>query len=78
MAEHDLVIAPYSLLQRDRERWLQLQWHLVVLDEAQEHQNTSTNVAQVVSALQARHRLCLLGTHPWKTTWARSGACSTS
>ena len=62
VAEHDLVIAPYSLLQRDRERWLQLQWHLVVLDEAQNIKNASTNVAQVVSALQARHRLCLSGT----------------
>ncbi len=62
VAEHDLVIAPYSLLQRDRERWLQLQWHLVVLDEAQNIKNASTNVAQVVSALRARHRLCLSGT----------------
>ena len=62
VAEHDLVIAPYSLLQRDRELWLQLQWHLVVLDEAQNIKNASTNVAQVVSALQARHRLCLSGT----------------
>ncbi|AYM95873.1 helicase SNF2 [Acidovorax sp. 1608163] len=62
VAEHDLVIAPYSLLQRDRERWLQLQWHLVVLDEAQNIKNASTNAAQVVSALQARHRLCLSGT----------------
>lgn len=62
VAEHDLVIAPYSLLQRDRERWLQVQWHLVVLDEAQNIKNASTNAAQVVSALQARHRLCLSGT----------------
>ncbi len=62
VAEHDLIIAPYSLLQRDRERWLQLPWHLVVLDEAQNIKNASTNAAQVVSALQARHRLCLSGT----------------
>ncbi|BEU97193.1 DEAD/DEAH box helicase [Acidovorax sp. DW039] len=59
---HDLVIAPYSLLQRDRERWLQEPWHLVVLDEAQNIKNASTNAAQVVSSLQARHRLCLSGT----------------
>jgi SNF2 family DNA or RNA helicase len=62
LAEHDVVIAPYSLLQRDRERWLQAQWHLVVLDEAQNIKNASTHAAQVVGQLQARHRLCLSGT----------------
>ena len=62
VTEHDLIIAPYSLLQRDRERWLAHQWHLVVLDEAQNIKNASTHAAQVVSQLQARHRLCLSGT----------------
>jgi SNF2 family DNA or RNA helicase len=62
MTEHDIVIAPYSLLQRDRERWLEAQWHLVVLDEAQNIKNASTHAAQVVGQLQTRHRLCLSGT----------------
>ena len=62
MATHDLIIAPYSLLHRDRERWLQQPWHLVVLDEAQNIKNASTHAAQVVSELQANHRLCLSGT----------------
>jgi len=62
MSTHDLVIAPYSLLQRDRERWLEQPWHLVVLDEAQNIKNASTHAAQVVSELQTRHRLCLSGT----------------
>ena len=62
VAEHDLVIAPYSLLQRDRDRWLAQPWHLVVLDEAQNIKNASTQAAQVVGELKARHRLCLSGT----------------
>ena len=62
MTEHDVVIAPYSLLQRDRERWLEAKWHLVVLDEAQNIKNASTHAAQVASQLQTRHRLCLSGT----------------
>ncbi|MEY3445324.1 MAG: hypothetical protein RIR45_79, partial [Pseudomonadota bacterium] len=62
MAEHDIVIAPYSLLQRDKDRWLEAQWHLVVLDEAQNIKNASTHAAQVVGQLQTRHRLCLSGT----------------
>ena len=62
MSQQDIVIAPYSLLQRDRERWLEAKWHIVVLDEAQNIKNASTNAAQVVSQLQTRHRLCLSGT----------------
>jgi superfamily II DNA or RNA helicase len=62
MAAHDIVIAPYSLLQRDKERWLDAQWHIVVLDEAQNIKNASTHAAQVVGQLQTLHRLCLSGT----------------
>ena len=62
MASHDIVIAPYSLLQRDRELWLEAAWHLVVLDEAQNIKNASTHAAQVVAQLNTRHRLCLSGT----------------
>jgi superfamily II DNA or RNA helicase len=62
MDQFDVVIAPYSLLQRDRERWLEATWHLVVLDEAQNIKNASTHAAQVASQLQTRHRLCLSGT----------------
>jgi superfamily II DNA or RNA helicase len=58
----DIVIAPYSLLQRERERWLEVNWHLVVLDEAQNIKNASTQAAKVASELHARHRLCLSGT----------------
>jgi superfamily II DNA or RNA helicase len=58
----DIVIAPYSLLQRDKERWLGTAWHLVVLDEAQNIKNSSTHAAQIVAQLNTRHRLCLSGT----------------
>jgi superfamily II DNA or RNA helicase len=62
MMDFDVVIAPYSLLHRDRERWLEAQWHLVVLDEAQNIKNAYTHAAQVAGELNTRHRLCLSGT----------------
>jgi superfamily II DNA or RNA helicase len=62
MATHDLIIAPYSLLKRDRERWMNQPWHIVVLDEAQNIKNANTDAAQVVAELNTRHRLCLSGT----------------
>ncbi len=62
MAEHDVVIAPYSLLKRDKDRWLEAQWHIVVLDEAQNIKNATTHAAQVAGQLQTNYRLCLSGT----------------
>jgi len=62
LAQADLVITPYSLLHRDRERWLGQAWHLVVLDEAQNIKNAATQSAQVAGELNTRHRLCLSGT----------------
>lgn len=62
MVDQDIVIAPYSLLHRDRERWLMANWHLVVLDEAQNIKNANTHAAEVVSEIKTRHRLCLSGT----------------
>ena len=62
IAAYDIVIAPYSLLQRDRDLWLARRWHLVVLDEAQNIKNASTGAAQVAAELDATHRLCLSGT----------------
>ena len=62
LAQADFVIAPYSLLHRDRERWLAQAWHLVVLDEAQNIKNAATQASQVVGELNTRHRLCLSGT----------------
>ena len=58
----DVVITAYSLLSRDRDMWLEVPWHLLVLDEAQNIKNANTNAAQVVSEIPAVHRLCLSGT----------------
>ncbi len=58
----DVVITAYSLLSRDREMWLEVPWHLLVLDEAQNIKNANTNAAQIASEIPAVHRLCLSGT----------------
>jgi superfamily II DNA or RNA helicase len=62
LCRFDVVITAYSLLSRDREMWVQVPWHLLVLDEAQNIKNANTNAAHVVSEIPAMHRLCLSGT----------------
>ena len=58
----DIVFTPYSLLHRDRDLWLATDWHLLVLDEAQNIKNANTHAAQTVGDIPAHHRLCLSGT----------------
>ncbi len=61
-AECDLLLTSYPLLVRDRQALLAQQFHLVILDEAQQVKNAQTQAARVVRELQARHRLCMTGT----------------
>lgn len=58
----DLVITSFALLQRDVEKLMAYQYHLMVLDEAQYIKNPRAKVAQAACRVIARHRLCLSGT----------------
>jgi superfamily II DNA or RNA helicase len=58
----DLVLTTYPLLARDKDELLAQEFHLVILDEAQQIKNAKTQAAKVVQQIKARHRLCLTGT----------------
>jgi len=60
--DYDLVLTSYALLPRDEAVLAREQFHLIILDEAQYIKNPKTKYAQIVCALQARHRVCLTGT----------------
>jgi SNF2 family DNA or RNA helicase len=62
LAGADLIVTSYALLARDRHVLAGLQFHLVVLDEAQAIKNPLAHATQAVQTLSARHRLCLSGT----------------
>ncbi|MBL8533743.1 MAG: DEAD/DEAH box helicase [Betaproteobacteria bacterium] len=62
LGQYDLVITTYPLLPRDKAVLMEQEFHLVILDEAQQIKNAQTQAAAVVRSLQARHRLCLTGT----------------
>ena len=59
---HDVVLTTYPLLARDKDALLAQEFHLVILDEAQQVKNAQTQAARVVGQLRARNRLCLTGT----------------
>lgn len=62
IGRHDLVITSYPLLVRDAVAMRKIDWHIVVLDEAQNIKNPKSKAAQVCGGLRSRHRLCLSGT----------------
>ncbi len=59
---HDVILTTYPLLWRDEKALAEHDYHLLILDEAQTVKNVSSQAAQVVRRLKARHRLCLTGT----------------
>lgn len=62
IAEHDLVVTSFPLLARDRDAFKEFEFHLIVLDEAQNIKNPSSAIAKAVGDLKGRHRVCLSGT----------------
>jgi superfamily II DNA or RNA helicase len=62
IAEHDLVVTSYALIRRDAERYREIEFDTVVLDEAQHIKNRQTQNAQAVKAVKSQHRLVLTGT----------------
>jgi hypothetical protein len=58
----DVVLTSYALLQRDSAKLREVEFHAVVLDEAQFIKNPAAKVAQAACRLQCRQRLCLSGT----------------
>ena len=60
--EVDLVLSTYPLLPRDLDELRAHEFHLIILDEAQNIKNARSAAAKAAGSLSARHRLCLTGT----------------
>ncbi|PTA47203.1 DEAD/DEAH box helicase [Micromonospora sp. RP3T] len=60
--EADLVLTTYSVAARDAVDLAGVDWHRVVVDEAQAIKNAATRQAEAVRALPARHRVAVTGT----------------
>ncbi|MGE5594031.1 MAG: SNF2-related protein [Betaproteobacteria bacterium] len=58
----DVVITTYSLVHRDEKHLARIEWHGIVLDEAQNIKNSGTRQSQSVRRLKAGFRVALTGT----------------
>ncbi|MDQ6988985.1 MAG: DEAD/DEAH box helicase [Mariprofundaceae bacterium] len=59
---YDLVLTTYPLLTRDAPILVEEEYHMLILDEAQNIKNPRAKASKLVRELQAKHRLCLTGT----------------
>jgi non-specific serine/threonine protein kinase len=59
---HDVIITTYGTARSDIELLRDIQFHRIVLDEAQKIKNTSAGRTQAIRSLSAHHRLALTGT----------------
>lgn len=62
LAQFDVLITSYTLLQKDIEHYKPLAFGYQILDEAQNIKNRGTRNAKSVKMVQAEHRLILTGT----------------
>lgn len=62
IATHDVIVTTYGVVRNDIGELQKIQFHRVVLDEAQKIKNTDAKRTQAVRALSAHHRLALTGT----------------
>jgi SNF2 family DNA or RNA helicase len=60
--EHDVVITSFTLARKDVKRLEQVDWHRVVVDEAQNIKNPKAAQTKAILKLPAQHRLALTGT----------------
>jgi non-specific serine/threonine protein kinase len=58
----DLVITTYALAARDAAALADVNWHRIVVDEAQAIKNAATRQATAVRSLPAQHRIAVTGT----------------
>jgi non-specific serine/threonine protein kinase len=58
----DLVVTTYALAARDAAALAEIEWHRLVVDEAQAIKNAATRQAVAVRSLPARHKVAVTGT----------------
>lgn len=61
-SEQDMLITSYTLARKDNTLLTSIDWHRVVLDEAQNIKNPKSAQTKAILKLKANHRLALTGT----------------
>jgi SNF2 family DNA or RNA helicase len=60
--DHDIVITSFALARKDAKLFNSIEWHRIVLDEAQNIKNPKAALTKAILKFDAPHRLALTGT----------------
>ncbi len=60
--DHDIIITSFALARKDAKLFNQIEWHRIVLDEAQNIKNPKAALTKAICKFSAHHRLALTGT----------------
>jgi SNF2 family DNA or RNA helicase len=60
--DHDIIITSFALARKDAKLFGSIEWHRIVLDEAQNIKNPKAALTKSILKLSAPHRLALTGT----------------
>lgn len=60
--ENDLIITSFALARKDIKLLSEIQWHRIVLDEAQNIKNPKADLTKAILKIPAPHRIALTGT----------------
>lgn len=59
---YDIILTSYPIVLRDIEKFSQMKFHYIILDESQKIKNPLSETAKAVRLLKGRYKLCLTGT----------------
>jgi SNF2 family DNA or RNA helicase len=60
--ENDIIITSFTLARKDIKLFGEIEWHRIVLDEAQNIKNPKADLTKAILKLSAPHRIALTGT----------------
>ncbi len=60
--EHDIILTTYSLAQRDEDKYQDIKFEYIILDEAQKIKNPRTKLAIAIKSFNSSYKLALSGT----------------
>lgn len=60
--DHDIIITSFALARKDANLFNSIEWHRIVLDEAQNIKNPKAALTKAILKFSANHRLALTGT----------------
>ncbi len=61
-SDYDIVITSYGLARLDKKEFNKIRWFLLVIDEAQNIKNPTTEQTKAIKSLSAQHKIAMSGT----------------